>query len=100
VGGEGPTFVAGGTVFKDLAATMPAAQVEVRIRDASGNARLAHTDVNGNFFFSAVNNTVAFPMHTGARDATNTRLMSATISNGDCNSSSCHGGVQGFIHVP
>lgn len=99
-GGEGPRFIAGGTVFSDLAGTMPAAQIEVRIRDAAGNASLARTDTNGNFFVRASNGNVTFPAQTAARDATNTRPMVASIANGDCNSSSCHGGAQGFIHVP
>jgi hypothetical protein len=36
----------------------------------------------------------------GVRDATNTKLMTATIANGDCNSSGCHGGTQGWVHLP
>lgn len=97
-GGEGPRFLAGGTVFKDLAGTMPAAQVEVRIRDGAGGAVLARTDVNGNFFVKG--SGVTFPAQTGARDGAVTKLMSSSIANGDCNSSSCHGGTQGWIHVP
>jgi hypothetical protein len=99
-GGEGPRFIAGGTVYEDIAGTMPAAQIEVRIRDANGDARIARTDMNGNFYFSAGNSTVDFPARTGARDATNARTMAAAIANGDCSSSSCHGGAQGVIHVP
>lgn len=99
-GGEGPTFIAGGSVFKDLAGTIPAPQVEVRIRDANGDARIARTDANGNFFFTAGGNNVDFPARTGARDGTTTRNMAGPIANGDCSSAACHGGAQGVIHVP
>lgn len=99
-GGQGPTFIAGGTVYKDLAGTMPAAQIEVRLRDANGDARIARTDVNGNFYLTAGNNLVDFPARTGARDGTTTRAMAGAVANGDCNSSACHGGPQGVIHVP
>jgi hypothetical protein len=100
VGGEGPRFIAGGSVFKDVAGTSAAAQIEVRIRDANGDARIARTDVNGNFYFLAGNNVVDFPARTGARDGATTRNMAGSIANGDCNSSTCHGGTQGVIHVP
>ena len=43
---------------------------------------------------------VTFPLHSGARNATTTNLMSAAAPNGDCNNASCHGGTQGWIHVP
>lgn len=102
-GGGGPLFAAGGSVFKDVAATMPAANVEVRLLDAAGNAVLTHTDALGNFFVRATTATaagLAFPNKTAARDATTTKPMSATIANGNCNSTTCHGGTQGFIHVP
>jgi hypothetical protein len=99
-GGEGPTFLAGGTVYEDIAGTMPAAQIEVRLRDANGDARLARTDANGNFYFTAGNNTIDFPARTGARDGTATRNMISAVANGDCNSSACHGGATGVIHVP
>ena len=62
-----------------------------------------HTDVLGNFFVTSAAATAAklgFPAHAGTRDAANTKLMTATIANGDCNSSACHGGAQGFIHLP
>lgn len=102
-GGDGPRFFAGGTVYKDVAATMPAAQVEVRFRDASGKALSTYTDALGNFVVTANAATtagIAFPLQVGARNGTATKPMSAQIANGDCNSSTCHGGTQGFIHVP
>ena len=102
-GGGAPRFFAGGSVFKDAAGTMPAAQVEVRFRDAAGKSLSAFTDATGSFYVRQSTATAAgitLPAHVGARDATTTKLMSATIANGDCNSSACHGGAQGRVHVP
>jgi hypothetical protein len=102
-GGDGPTFVAGGSVFQDVAGTKPAAQIEVRLRDAAGKSVLTNTDANGNFYVRATTATAAglsFPVNAGARSATATQVMTDTIPAGNCNSSACHGGKQGWIHVP
>jgi hypothetical protein len=102
-GGQGPRFLAGGSVFKDVAGTMPAPQVEVRFLDGDGTTLSAYTDANGNFFVRAngAAANLAFPMKTGARDGTTTRPMSSSIANGACNSAACHGGAAtGVIHVP
>jgi hypothetical protein len=100
-GGAGPRFAAGGTVFTSAAATTPAAQVEVRLRDGAGDAVKAYTDANGNFFVRAADAAaLTFPVAAGARNAAATQPMSATIANGACNSAGCHGGATGFIHVP
>jgi len=102
-GGGAPRFFAGGSVFKDAAGTMPAAQVEVRFRDAAGKSLSAYTDATGSFFVRQTTATaagIALPALVGARDAALTKLMTATIANGDCNSAACHGGAQGRVHVP
>ncbi len=96
-GGTAPAFSFGGTVFKDVAGTMPASNVEIRIHDLAGNSVSVYTDADGNFFSKAA---FAFPAHTGARDAAATRLMVTLPGNGNCNSNVCHGGAQGWIHVP
>ena len=70
---------------------------------AAGHAVLVHTDSRGNFFVRAQTATAAnltFPANAGVRDAANTKLMVATLPNGDCNNATCHGGTQGFIHLP
>lgn len=102
-GGGAPRFFAGGSVFKDAAGTMPAAQIEVRFRDAAGKSLSAYTDATGSFFVRQTTATaagIALPARVGARDAAITKLMTATIANGDCNSAACHGGAQGRVHVP
>ena len=96
-GGSAPAFSFGGTVFKDVAGTMPASNVEIRVRDLAGNAVSVYTDADGNFFSKAA---FTFPAHTGARDGAATKLMVTLPGNGNCNSTVCHGGAQGWIHVP
>lgn len=96
-GGAAPAFSFGGTVFKDTAGTMPASNVEIRVRDLAGNAVSVYSDADGNFYYSGA---FGFPAHTGARDGTTTKLMSTLPGNGNCNSNVCHGGAQGWIHVP
>lgn len=96
-------FFAGGTVYKDAAGTMPAAQVEVRVRSANGNAVRAYTDAVGNFFITKTAATTAgvtLPALVGARNATVTKPMASMISSGACNTSGCHAGNQGWAHVP
>lgn len=96
-GGNAPTFKFGGTVYKDLAGTMPAANVEVRVRDGAGAASVVNSDADGNFYLR--NGAFTYPALTGARDGTTTKLMVAQITSGDCNA--CHNGTTtGFIHVP
>lgn len=95
---------AGGTVYKDKAATMPAAQVEVRLRNpTTGKAISTYTDNLGNFFFrksDAATAGVTFPVNAGVRDATNSVTMGDTPMDGGCNGTTCHGGKQGWIHLP
>lgn len=102
-GGTGPRFFAGGSVFKDKAASAAVSQVEVRLVDAAGKSFSTYTDTLGNFVVTeqaAATAGLTFPLSVGVRDATTAKLMTDTITSGDCNSSSCHGGSQGFIHVP
>jgi hypothetical protein len=95
---------AGGTVYKDKAATMPAAQVEVRLRNATtGKAVSTYTDALGNFFVrksDAAAAGVTFPVNAGVRDATSTATMTDLPMVGSCNGGTCHGGNQGWIHLP
>lgn len=90
-------FMAAGSVFLDAAGTMPAAGVEMRFVDANGAAHSAYTDVNGNFYMSA--GALAGPAKVGVRNASTTHLMAGGITSGNCNSSTCHGGAQGWIHL-
>jgi hypothetical protein len=92
------SFTAAGSVFLDAAGTMPASGVEMRFVDANGAAHSAYTDVNGNFYLNA--GALAGPAKVGVRNATSTHLMAGGITSGNCNSSGCHGGAQGWIHLP
>lgn len=99
-GGAGVAFLMGGTVWKDVGATIPAPQVEVALRDGAGVTRTAYTDANGNFFLLASGaGTLATPALGGVRDATSTRLMVGAVNAANCND--CHkAGGQTPINVP
>jgi len=101
-GGNAPIWFAGGTVFTSAAGTTPAAQVEVRFRDATGKAASTYTDADGNFYLTPGQaNGLTFPLQVAARDATTVRPMVTMLPNGDCSSSACHGAAAvGAVHVP
>ena len=92
-GAGDPSMVFGGTVYADLAGTIPAASVEVRVGSTT-----VHTDQDGNFYLlgAALKTSSA----TGVRDATSVRPMVSAITNGNCNG--CHTGGTGTarIHLP
>lgn len=99
-GGSGKEFLFAGSVFQDKAATMPAADTEVRVRGNDGVAFLTSSDDDGNFWYvKGAMDKLASPSQTGARTAANTSLMSGTISDTNCNG--CHnGGGTDPMHVP
>lgn len=79
----------GGTVYTSAAGTTPAARVEVRVKDKDGKAISAWSDADGNFFFLVnPNGDLNLPGHAGVRNAKGNKVMSSTISNGNCNG--CH----------
>jgi len=88
-GGAAIPFAFGGTVWKDVGATQPAPQVQVALRDNNGRTFAVYTDGAGNFFaYASQVGTLAPPELTGVRTATTTRLMTGTITSGNCNG--CH----------
>jgi hypothetical protein len=97
-GGPAPAFAMAGTIFQDAAGTVPAVGVEVRVYDAKGATMCAYTDADGNFFFRGA--PFAAPAYVGVRDALRTHLMTGTITSGDCNNATCHGGLRGVAHIP
>jgi len=79
----------GGTVYTTAAGTTGAARVEVRVKDKDGKAISAWSDADGNFyFFVNPNGDLNLPGHAGVRNAKGSKVMTATISSGNCNS--CH----------
>jgi hypothetical protein len=84
-------FLVGGTVWQDPAGTMPAPGVQVRVRQADGNALEAFSDDDGNFFVlrdTAPTHMLVAPAHPGVRNANGMALMTDVINDADCNS--CH----------
>jgi hypothetical protein len=92
-GAGDPSMVFGGTVYADLAGTIPAASVEVRVGSTT-----VHTDQDGNFYLLGA--ALKTSSLTGVRDATSVRPMASPITNGNCNG--CHTGGTGTarIHLP
>lgn len=107
-GGASTKFAFGGSVFKDMAGTIPAPSVEVRVRDTAGNAMVTHTDVNGNFYAAIATGgpqPIAANSLAGSRDSTGDVGTMVTAFTGPTNGScggggTCHGGTAGKIHVP
>jgi hypothetical protein len=73
------------------------AGAEVRLLDANGTAILVNTDSLGNFHSSTAFTGAS---HVGARTATKTVIMTATITSGACNACHVGGGTTTPIHVP
>jgi hypothetical protein len=98
-GGSGTAFLFAGTIFQDKAATMPAVDTEVRVRGSDGTGYIGHSDDDGNFWFKAGMSTVVTPALTGARDGTQTALMTGNITIFSCNT--CHdGNTTDPMHLP
>lgn len=97
-GGAAPAFAFGGTAFTDVAGTLPAANVEIRVRAPSGSAVSVYTDEDGNFYAPAA---FAFPANAGVRSAVASRVMNGPAPQGNCNGGQCHGGgTHPWIHLP
>ncbi len=98
-GGSAPEFLFGGTVFKDKAGTLAAANIELRVRGSDGMGFLSHSDMDGNFWFLKGASVLATPALTGARNSATTTLMSGNITDTNCNG--CHtGGGTDVVHLP
>jgi hypothetical protein len=102
MGGSGPQFLFAGTVCADMACNTRAVDKEVRVRGSDGKAFSAHSDDDGNFWYlPGTGEAISFPANSGARDGTNTALMTGTIAMGSCNSGGCHdGNTQAYVHLP
>lgn len=97
-GGAATPFAFAGTAFKDVAGTIPAVGVEVRVRAADGGAVSAYTDQDGNFYQAT---TIAFPATVGVRNATSSGAMMGMPPDGGCNSAQCHdGNAHPWLYVP
>ncbi len=106
-GGEGPTFLIGGTIYADYAGSQPAVGVEIRVVDTNGNAASTYSDSVGNFYIKAGSTNVAFPANVGARNGSIQRPMITQLTGamGSCNQAGCHehpANPQAYdpIHIP
>ncbi len=101
-GGPGSPFLAAGFVATAAGGTTGAADVEVRAYATGGTPAgySAHTDANGYFWINPPLGGTTGPYNAGARNGTSTQMMPTSQTGSDCQSSSCHGGSQGNIHLP
>lgn len=101
--GEGPRFVAAGTVMNDYGDTQGCEGIEgvtVKITDANGQVHTLQTNSSGNFFTSQA---IATPYTVELSYMGDTRAMASAQTDTDC--ASCHtangeNGAPGRILVP
>lgn len=99
MGGPGAVFLFGGTVFQDVGGTMPAVDQEVRVVDNGNVGYSAHSDADGNFWYKMAATSIAFPAMSGVRNATQTALMTNSLTAANCNG--CHDkNTTDPLHIP
>jgi len=89
--GEGPSFLAAGTVMNDLHDDTNCggvAGVTVRITGSDGKVTELTTNATGNFFLESRGGQIALPFNAEVTRAGITTKMLAAQMSGDCNS--CH----------
>jgi hypothetical protein len=104
--GEGPRFLAAGTVFQALTELDDCCGVKgvvVQLTDANGQVLAVTTNASGNFFFGGRGTTMAFPITAKLISGTRTREMGSEQSTGNC--AACHtakgaNGAPGRIIAP
>ena len=95
------TFLAGGFVATKANGSVGASDVEVRLVDkGTGDVYTAHTDADGFFWITPPDAGVTGPFNAGCRDGTDTSVMISQPPNADCQTTSCHGGTTGVVHLP
>jgi hypothetical protein len=93
-------FLAGGFVATAANGTTGASDVEVRVwANGASQGFSVHTDEDGFFWVNPPVGGAAGPYNAGVRNATVTDVMTPQQTAADCQSSSCHGGSQGPIHI-
>jgi hypothetical protein len=89
--GEGPKFLAAGTVFQALNEPDDCYGVKgvvVQITDAKGQVLAVSTNASGNFFFGGRGTTMTFPITVKLISGSKTREMGSAQSTGNC--AACH----------
>jgi hypothetical protein len=90
-------FTFAGTIYDGSGNAVSGA--EVRLVDANGQGISVYSGTYGNFYSTAA---WTAPAMVGARNATNTQLMVASLraSQGGCNSCHASGGTTSPVHLP
>lgn len=92
-----PTWTIAGTLYDSKAGTAPVAGATILVRDANGVERKLITASNGNFYTAEA---VAFPVTVAASKCPDTKAMTGTPGDGDCNNCHTANSSQGRIHLP
>jgi len=104
LGTDAPEYSVGGTIYKDVAGTMPYGGATIFVT-VGGVTKKTISATNGNFWFVPALLPAPTATMTGTTSASacpNTTPMAGTIGGGggDCNSGSCHAaGAQGPVYV-
>ncbi len=99
--GEGPLFVAAGTVFgkfDEVDLCEGKSGITVEITDKTGKVFSATTNEAGNFFVNASAGSIAMPYTAKVKAGGKERAMVSPQSNGSCNS--CHTKTGGATGAP
>ena len=96
---EAPSLIFGGTVYYSPDAKEVAPGVEIRVVDANGGVHVTYSDQGGNFWLVGRPGTFPWPAHTGARNSTDTQLMTETFDKVGCNQGMCHDGSDDYPFI-
>ncbi|MCB9562328.1 MAG: hypothetical protein H6708_18135 [Kofleriaceae bacterium] len=98
-GNAGPDYTIAGTLYATAAGGATVAGATITVVDANGTTVDLVTKTNGNFFTTQ---NLALPVRVMASQCPAAAEMSASVSNGDCNSSGCHSasGGAGRVYLP
>ena len=88
-------FSLAGTLYLADGVT-PASNATVTVVDKNGFSQDIIASTNGNFFSYL---PVTFPVTIQASMCPSVQVMITPATSGGCNSSACHGGVQGMAHL-
>lgn len=106
LGSGAPGYSFAGTLYTDMAGTAPVAGATIFVTSAGGTVKKLQTDDAGNFQIESI----LFPGPSATMMASTSATTCPTITamvgtlgggQGNCNQGgSCHGGIQGKIHLP
>ena len=90
-------FTAAGTIVTAAGGSSAAVGATIQITDANNHVTTIVSQNNGNFYTST---SLAYPIKLEVTECPSLTPMVQTVPSAQgCNSSSCHGGAQGSVHL-